>query len=249
MNKWMMLVIACSLISFSTCLPAEQQDYQETFRAANHAFREKKYEEALRLYSTIPHKGAAVYYNMGNAAYKTEHAGYALLYWRRAEKMWSMFGRHELLDNIRLVKKQLAEADKEVPAGFVPAFKEKVFSWLIAYPLIGLQLLFLILWAFLFFYMKIIGHNRQRWLTVIYFLFILLSGIMLAMRYGIESRRYGVIIVSQADMRSGPEPTLQVLRLMREGDEVRILKDVEDYYKVKIDHAIGWIAKKDLVMV
>src|SRR3972149_12130830 len=81
--------------------------YQETFLQANKAYKEGKFQDALVLYKKIPVKESGLYYNMGNAFYKLGQYGKALLYWRRAERLWGIGDKSELVYNIALLKKQV----------------------------------------------------------------------------------------------------------------------------------------------
>ena len=60
------------------------------FQSANLLYQEGKYEKALEDYRQISESGlesADLYYNMGNAAYRSNSIGYAILYYEKALKM------------------------------------------------------------------------------------------------------------------------------------------------------------------
>lgn len=59
---------------------------QELFLQGNEYYKQKEYAKALSHYEKIPNKGAAVWHNMGNSAYKNGNTVHAQLYWKRATK-------------------------------------------------------------------------------------------------------------------------------------------------------------------
>ena len=219
--------------------------FQETFLKANKEYKQGSFKEALSLYKRIPSKGARVYYNMGNAAYKQERYGHALLFWRRAERLWGIRDKSELFHNISLLKRNLFGKQPRHPFfEFLKTMRDHAVSFIRSAPLIGLQIFFLIVWFFLFFYIKQLYRKRYRFAIVVLFSVIALSGVVLITKYMYDARTYGVIVAKEASLISGPDSTFPLLGKVLEAQEVIIKKETGNYFKIKIGGFIGWVERK-----
>ncbi|MCK4265193.1 tetratricopeptide repeat protein [Candidatus Babeliales bacterium] len=222
-------------------------NYQERFLQANEYYKEGKVEEAFNLYNSIPKKSGIINYNLGNCAYKQKKYGLALAYWKKAEKHWGIWNKSDLRHNISTVEqKVLPRSYTDRLTTFLAKFKNEVFSYLISVPLSVLQILFLALWLFLFVYLKFLYRNKHKILIILLFLLIAIFGTLLAIRYSLEFRRYGVVVKPQAQLLSGPDNRFSVLGELPEVLEVVISKELNGYYKIKFDGGIGWISKVEV---
>lgn len=237
----------------SDCLKAEQEQvsYQVIFDKANSLYKDGQYEAAMEFYKKIQDKSAVVNYNLGNCAYKLNKLGFAHLYWRRAEKYWGVSDRTELLNNIKMVKDKLREQkngkkDKKTEAVFknLKNFKIQIISFIRATPLFFFQIVFLILWIFLFVFIRKLFKLRKRLLAAMLFTFIAISGLMLVSKYNFEYKQFGIVTTASARLLSGPGDNYQVLSFVTEAKEVVIQKSSNGFYKIKINGQIGWISQK-----
>jgi len=239
-------------IIFVFCLSVKilsaQDNFQENFLKANQFYKEGKFEEALKLYEKIPNPAPQVNYNLGNCAYKLDKHGYALLYWKRAEKDWGLFDRTELLDNISLLKRTLIKTDK--PRSEIFRFFGKLKSYSVSLirsaPLFMIQILFLLLWLFLFLYLRYLYKRGKKVLIAILFCLIALLGTILVIRYSLDYRNFGVVVSKRATLLSGPGNNFQELGILPEASEVVIQKTSDGFLKIKVNKQIGWTSKKDV---
>ena len=58
---------------------------EELFLQAQKQYEQKNFDKARELFASIPNKGEAVWYNLGNCAYKMQDFQAALVYWNCAE--------------------------------------------------------------------------------------------------------------------------------------------------------------------
>ena len=241
--KKLKLFFVISALSICS-LQAGDLRFQETFLKANKEYKKGDFKEALSLYKRIPSKSGRVYYNMGNAAYKQENYGYALLYWRRAERLWGIRDKSELFDNISLLKKNLfGKPPRNSLFEFLKIVHERTISFIRSVPLIWLQIFFLIIWFFLFFYIRQLYRNRYRFAIVILFLVSTFSGVALIIKYMYDAQIHGVIVTGEASLVSGPDSTFPVLGKAVEAQEVTIKKEAGDYFKIKVGGRIGWVER------
>lgn len=248
--KQIVAIILCLLGvlgSKSVAIP----NYQEQFLKANNLYKEQKFQKAYDLYQDIKNKSPQVNYNLGNCAYRLNKFGYALLYWRRAERDWGIFNREELLENISLVKNKLdqkAGAEKKGPfpklVGAINFIMDIILSFVRSVSLLWLQLLFLLMWCVLFMYMRSSFRHKQKVLTMCLVVLTVFLGTLLALKYNMSFRSYGVVVAEKTELLTGPDDSYQVLGFLPEGKEGIIKKESGEYYKVKIGGQIGWVTRK-----
>lgn len=238
-----------TLMSFFVNIAASST---EDYLKAHESYKQGNYQEAYDAYNALTNKSPHVYYNIGNCAFKLNKFGYALLNWRRAEIDWGFFNRRELLENITLVQKKLDEkAGIKQPkkrsigtiTNSIKKIKERFLSMIRSISLFMLQLLFLLVWCFLFIGLRYLNRSKQQFILV--FLFVLngFFGTMLALKYNMTIRSYG-IVVEKTSLTSGPDETFQTLGILHEGKEGVIIKESGAYYKVKINGQLGWVKKE-----
>ena len=114
-----------------------QANLDSLFSNANRLYEEGSYEPALESYQSIILDGfesAALYYNMGNAAYRSNSIGHSILYYEKALKLEP---KHEdALHNLEYVSRYRLDTFEEVPMlflgawikGFVRMFPERTWS-------------------------------------------------------------------------------------------------------------------------
>jgi hypothetical protein len=85
-------IVGILLLTLATlCLAkAAPPDLNTTFSAANSAYAKGQYQQAITLYQKITTQGyqsGPLYYNLGNAYYKTGATGQAVLYYEKARRL------------------------------------------------------------------------------------------------------------------------------------------------------------------
>ena len=103
-------------------LPAYAQADAEAYRLfdeGNRLFREGRYRAALDRYQDVldtGHANGPLYYNMGNACYRLDELGQAILFYEKA-RTW-MPERTELAHNLEIARQQRVDAFSQVPDPF-----------------------------------------------------------------------------------------------------------------------------------
>lgn len=204
----------------------------------------------MKAYQQIPEKNFQINYNLGNCAYKLGNDGQALLYWRRAESDWGILGRGELLENINLLQEKLSKNKKKGFDNFVSRFLSKVkkysLSWIRSAPILFFQIMFLILWFILFFFLKILYKKKNKVVILTLFLFIFLFGISLVLRHSYDLSRYGIVTTPKTVLWSGPSKNFQQLGFIFQGSEVLVNKKTDNFFKVKFNGQVGWVNDDDI---
>jgi tetratricopeptide (TPR) repeat protein len=239
------------LVMVSSCVFGGEQD-ATLFGQANAYYKQGKFDQALEAYSQIADKNSQVYFNLGNCAFKLKRHGYALLYWRKAERDWGIFNRQELLENISLVRKTTTESDQSVVRqGPIFAMLHAIQNWknncaslIRATPLLIFQVLFLLMWLFLFGFLRMLYRKKHTILIWCLFFLMASSGSLLVLKYSFNFRTFGVVVSQKVSLFSGPGENYQRLGTLPEAQELVIQRESDDYYKIKIGRQIGWVNKK-----
>jgi tetratricopeptide (TPR) repeat protein len=242
-----MLILTITIPLFLYC-----EEDKPLFTQANEQYKLGNFEQAYDFYNQITDKKPHIYYNLGNCAYKMNRLGYALFHWRQAEKDWGIWGRGELLSNIKLVKSLLEnksgikKQSKVVGViGAISNIKHIVISFVRSIPLVVLQMLFLLLWFILFFYMGICKNHKTIIIPIVLSLAVF-CGSMLAIKYGLGLCRHSIVVVEKTEMYSGPGNNYQILGFLFEGQEGIMTKQSDKFYKIKFGGRIGWVDEKSL---
>ena len=117
----------------------DQANVDSLYLAANSLYQQGQYEPALERYHAIILSGkesADLYYNMGNAAYRSNSIGHAILYYEKALKLEPT--HQDAIHNLEYVSRYRPDTFEEVPAlflgtwiaGFVNLFPEHIWSML-----------------------------------------------------------------------------------------------------------------------
>jgi hypothetical protein len=208
-----LLTVGLSVVS-DTCA---DMGWEETFFRANQAYREGHFQEAVDGYLSLIRsgkEGGPVYYNLGNAYFKSNQLGRAIWAYERA----LLFTPRDpdLRFNLSHAKDQIQDAIED-PRGAI----EMIFFWLRSFSLrelfggfAGLNLLF---WSIL----VVRFFNRSEWLYYLFLVVISLwfiAGLSFGLKYyRISTDDRAVVLQKEVDILAGPDTADTVLFKLHEG--------------------------------
>lgn len=228
-------------------------DAQKLFAEGCELYNQKKYEEALQLFTSIETTGdisAELLYNIGNAHFRRGRLGFAIAYYEKAALLNP--ADEDIKQNIIFTRGLVKEKQEEVPliaplewwmkTAMLLTFSGWVYAIIfLLYPLS----LFLIL---RYFYGRTGLVNLAATGGILAVIFVMIN-LAYTRTHWIDSVNYGVIIQSSVAVLSSPaDDGNQVFKTV-EGVKVRVEDTVEDWVKLKMsDGRTGWI-KKDQILV
>ncbi|MCK4498860.1 hypothetical protein KAU11_00005 [Candidatus Babeliales bacterium] len=243
-------LVAFCLTNSSLRADEEQNTPPEVLFAKAQALSSKgKYKNAIKEYQKSESKGHDVLLNMGSCAYNMGKLGKALLYWRRAERGWNWGDRQELLTNIKQVQTRAGTILKSGILGTWSTAKAWTFSLLVSAPMLILQILFLMAWIALAFYLKTKSRETQEKTAKPLFILTLLLGAIVFGRFFVNAQRSAVVTAKEATLHSGPGRDYPVLGKTCEATEGIIKITSDGFYKVKIGKRVGWISNSEIEKV
>lgn len=218
------------------------------FAAGNKAYDNKDYATALQCYSKIAEgnvKSAAVFYNMGNAYFRTQDLGNAILYYERALRL----APHNT--DIQTNLKVAYARTKDDLVSLEPFFLQQwihglagFFSsngWSVLFAVCVLSMLWL-----LFLFLRKTFFYRQKLLFALLCLAIFLASLSLwgAIYQRNETVKTDEAIIMQSELHvlSSPDETSSEVLFIHEGHKVKILDQLNDWRKIRVANGrAGWV--------
>ncbi len=108
-------VILLSGISFSFA-----SEETTTFQQGNEYYQQKHYDKAVETYEKLVqsgYEGTSLYYNLGNAYYRTGKVGYAILYYEKALKLSP--GDDDIIHNLNIANLKIIDKVESLPEFFL----------------------------------------------------------------------------------------------------------------------------------
>lgn len=242
-----------ALIVTAACMwmvsPSSLHAQDEILAAANQAYQEGAYAEAIEAYTAIQDGGynsAGLEYNLGNAWFKSGDLARAILHWERALVLSP--GDDDTLANLELARSITVDAVEPLPTFWLFDF---VRWW------IGLLPMSLLLGAVGFAWLAVTGGvalrvlatsegvaGAGRWSTRIGVLLLVVFGLNLVAReVGWAQPERAIVMVEVVPVRSAPaEDDDLTLFEVHEGTRVRLEERTGQWAEVVLDDGkVGWI--------
>ena len=222
------------------------------FQAANQLYQDGNYEEALNSYREIIGEGfesADLYYNMGNAAFRSNNIGYSILYYEKAVKLDP--ANDDARNNLEFVSRYRVDTFDQVPELFirtwirslVNVFSEKTWG------ILSILLFIMILMSLLIYlFSHRLGFKKAGFFTALIalVLFVVTFSSALSRHRNIVNPEAGVITVPSVTVRSSPSESGTELFVLHEGTEVKVNEEVAGWRNIRVvDGREGWIASGD----
>lgn len=237
------------IILFLLCAVIARVDYADSARAAHltkarDLYAQKDYDTAYAILNSMHPKSAAIWYDLGNCAYKRNEHERALAYWRCAHEFASNNLKENILYNVDMIEKKMNRVDQ---ASFFKRFCDAFGS----IPLIVLQLLFLFPWFLLLLFIKRYKRGtRYRSLFFVLLLFMtILSGIALGFKYHIIKQRRGIIMKPHVPLFAGPDEQYYRISSLECATQVLVHEQRPLWCKISGEKNSGWVMQDSIVVV
>jgi tetratricopeptide (TPR) repeat protein len=218
----------------------------------NSLYERRDYDKAIEEYQKILAEGiesGPLYYNTGNAYFKTGKIGYAMLYYKKALRL--MPADSDLKSNLSYVQSLTEDS------GLQPQAVNK-FLWLVSIPfkeftLNGVTRILIILYLIIMVLIMggIVSQPFKRRATFIFYpmliLFLLTLAGFSARYYNEEVLTRGIAVAKEAECKYEPIDKSTTYFTLKEGQEVLVLKTRNGWRRIKrVDGKLAWV-KSDAV--
>lgn len=223
------------------------------FKKGNKQYAKAKYEQAVQTYQQIVNDGyqsVAVYFNLGNAYYKTGNLPAALLYYEKAHKMAP--GDDDINFNIQLTNLKITDKIEPVPEFFITKWWHGFILFLSADTFAVLSILFFIAgFLILAFYLftNTLSLKKSSFYTGIILLVCGLVTIFLGNRqvHYFNSHHQAIVFTSSVTVKSAPGEAAKALFVVHEGTKVDVLQNNENWIEIELPNGnAGWVAANDV---
>ena len=251
MNRTLMII---SILA--TCfMVAESRDLQDLLQTGNQYYLDGKYEMAVQSYQSIIDSGyasAELYYNLGNAYYKSHDITMALVNYERARILKP--NDPEINHNLVIAREFVVDRIEVLPefflrkayVNFVKIFDADIWA-LVSVITFGLALgLFLA-----YFFLNQLFIRKLSFWTGILFILISASTFLFALQQNnlVTKHHQAIILTPSVTIKSSPdEDSGTDLFLLHEGTKVAISDELGDWREVILsDGNSGWLKEIDLI--
>lgn len=239
--------LAAAGVLGASILPGPLQAQDELFAEGNRLYQQEDYQGALDNYLRI-HEGGFespdLYYNIGNAYFKANELGRAILFYERARRLAP--NDADILANLELARSLGADAIVPLPRFWL----FRVGSWWMRlFPrslLVGLALAGYMM-ATGGIVMLVLRAGAAAWArraALTGGVLVVVLGSTLAVREsGFGQARQAVVLAAEVGVQSAPsdDPALQLF-VIHEGTRVRVDRRSEEWLEVVLDDGkVGWV--------
>lgn len=241
-----------SLLFFFSTITATTTP-QELFAQANEDYTQGQYQKAIDTYEAIlatDNFSTEIYYNLGNAYFKTKQKGKAVLNFERA--LLANPSDEDAAYNLAILNQQLADNLDQVDTFFLKKWWQNFYRsasadfWsFLTLTFLWLGIGGLILWLL----SKERAKKKQGFIGGIALLLLSLLFFFAArsQAYFEQNSQLAILVESVIDLRNGPDQQSTSILKIHEGLKVELLDQIDDWYKVKLSNGEqGWLPKESL---
>jgi len=233
-----------------------QENNTQLWEKANAYFTTEEYEKAVSLYEQILQSGeesAKLYFNLGNAYYKSGDVNSAILNYERAKVLAP---NDEDIDfNLKIANQFVVTKIEELPKPFFLRWKNSVINkhtadtW--SAISIGSFILFLILLGLFVFSRRASIKRAAFWIGILAIIF---SGFTFSFashqKKIIKNRNHAIVFCPRVTVKSSPTQTGTDLFLIYEGLKVEITDSLNTWTEIKLaDGNEGWLPDSCIVKI
>jgi len=214
--------------------------FAQDFKAANQLFDAKKYADATAEYEKIEPKTAHVYFNLGNAYYRQEQLGRAIVNYARARRIAPR--DPDILANLKFAEDRLGVTEVNSPSRPVQRLWQSIIGSRTFREWSGYELA--TLWLMLAAIGLAIWISKWRTAFITMAVVFLVGWGVSAMALSVRQTEapHAIVLTAHAEARFAPQPEATVHFPLTEGTEVAVREDRGQWLFVeRADGQQGWV--------
>jgi tetratricopeptide (TPR) repeat protein len=245
-----MRIIGAGILLVLIASGAFGQSPEQLFEQANSLYQQGKAAEARDLYESIVQNGhvnGEIYYNLGNAYYKTGNIARAILNYERARRF--MPSDEDLRHNLQLANLLITDRIEQAPRLFVwdywdglkNMFSTRTATWLAYLVFVVLVVMVGVVVLARTYRLRKVGFLGSviTGLILIFFLTILFAKIA-------DDRRTdeAIVLASITTIKNSPDSKSSDAFVLHSGVKIQVIDSVSDWVKIRLaDGKVGWMEK------
>lgn len=248
-------VIVAALLLAAGSLNAYAEDESHWDKACA-AYEAGQWEEALEMYKLIEEEqlqSADLFYNIGNAYFKSGDNTHAILYYEKALKLDP--GHEDAANNLSIASQYTLDKIETVPDFILTTWIKRVGNSLTADNWAKTSLALLLVTAILMVIFRVAGSSGAKKVSFIAaILFFLLCagayGFSISQKNRIMANESAIVTSPVSSVKSSPTEGGNAIFVLHEGTKVRILDEVGAWQKVEIaDGRQGWLLSETVEII
>lgn len=246
---WVLVCLSC-LVSVSAF------GQESIIKEAETAYTQEDYSKAIELYESVLGEygtSAEIYYNLGNAYYKSGRIGPSILNYERALLLDP--GDSDIRFNLQMAKQRAVDKIEPVGDFFVFKWFQSIQNMGGADSWANISIFCFILFIgclLLFFFSRWIKVKKIGFYLSIIFLVIIIFANIFAhnQKKEIVNRNSAIVFSPTVTVKSSPDASGNDLFILHEGTKVSIKSTLGDWKEIEIeDGNIGWMPSKDIEII
>ncbi len=227
---------------------AVAQEVSVQFEQANQTYRKGDFQKSIEQYESIVKNGyesPSLYYNLGNAYFKSEHISSAILNYERAKRLAPH--DEDILYNLKLANLRVIDKIEPIPQLFFVEWWNAVVHF---FSVDGWSKLMIVsLWcmtvafAMLFLVRNFSIRKISLFVIILSIALTVCSLVSIRQEYSLLYNQQSAIIFSASvSIKSAPDEQSTDLFVLHEGVKVELLDGVSNWRKIRLpDGKVGWM--------
>ncbi len=242
------IIILAALLSSSVC-PAQTAGLDKLWEDANKAYTDADYDKAIGGYTAILDAGYAshkLYYNLGNAYFKSNRIGRSILFYNRALLLKP--GDRDTRYNLEIANGQIRDKIDAVPEFFLTRWVRGVRSTMGSngWAVLSLVLLAAVLGSVLVYLLagKLVLRKAGFYIGICSFVLMVSAFVFsISERHEILHSSQAIVMSSAAPVKSSPDGASKDIFILHEGTKVSVVSSLGEWREIEIASGDkGWIA-------
>jgi tetratricopeptide (TPR) repeat protein len=217
---------------------------------ANKNYQDQQYERAIEAYQKILSQGfesSSLYYNLGNAYFRSGKIGFAILNYERGLKLSP--SDDDLSFNLKIANSRTYDKISELPKLFIVKWWELLIT---SFSLTGWSVILIVVYFVfltglgLFFLSRRAKLQRLAlMISSISLAMLIIAVVILVSRYNYEATtNHGILTAELYSVKASPDSRSSDAFVIHEGIKFVVEDQVNDWFKIRlVDGKIGWIQK------
>lgn len=246
--------IYLALLAFLFSFNLSAQD--DVLKNANEIYKTGKYKEAVEAYESIVEsnkEAPELYFNLGNAYYKTGNIPAAILNYERALLLDP--SDSDIKYNLEMSRKMVVDKIESIPQFFFDRWMNNIIqtrssdSW--AWFSIVTFIIVLVL-ALVFFFTSSSSRKKLAFgLAIVMFIISVIAfGFSYSQKQKLANREHAIIFAPSVTIKGSPDNSGTDLFLLHEGTKVKVLETLGKWANIQLsDGNEGWILIESIKII
>jgi tetratricopeptide (TPR) repeat protein len=244
------------VVLFFAAFPLIADEASQTFEEGNRLYLQAKYAEAIPLYEKVVAKGdesGELYFNLGNAYYKSGKIQSAILNYERAKQL--LPGDEDIQFNLQLANLQVTDKLDAVPKLFVYRWFDSLIAMFslatMGWTVYSFYLLTLAAFAYFLFAPTYLQKRMSMFIGFVFSASLILTMIGFgAQSYKESNTEFAIVMSDAANIKSAPDSKGNDLFVLHKGLKLQVLDSVNHWRKIRLaDGKVGWIPEDDCEII